>query len=309
MDELKRPSIFEANMVYFILGFALLFIGYIVQSREIYSGLLITEYIIILLPNLLYLKFRGYSLKEVLRLNPISLKQIVYVILIMIFAYPVAIFLNAVVLSIINSFSDTLPTTVPLPTNILEYFIGMFVIALAPGICEEVMFRGTMKSAYDRLGHTKSIIITAILFGIFHFNIMNLVGPIFLGIILGVLIHKTNSIYASILGHILNNGIALTIGFLITNNSDFIDEMANDSPMFPEKTQMLITLVTLGVLATISMSVVYILLKKIPSTNKYLDINEYTEILFKEDKMEPVKYAPLIVIFVAFIILNFNILF
>ena len=309
MDELKKPSIFEANMVYFILGFALLFIGYIVQSREVYSGLLITEYIIILLPNLLYLKFRGYSLKEVLRLNPISLKQIVYVILIMIFAYPVEIFLNAVVLSIINSFSDTLPTSVPIPTNMREYFIGMFVIALAPGICEEVMFRGTMKSAYDRLGHTKSIIITAILFGIFHFNIMNLVGPTFLGIILGVLIHKTNSILASILGHTLNNGIALTIGFLITKNSNLIDDMANNSPMIPEKTQMVITLVTLGVFAAVSMSIVYILLKKIPSTNNNLDVNEYTEIIFKEDKMKSVKYAPVMIIFIAFVILNFNILF
>lgn len=309
MDELKKPSIFEANMVYLSLGFALLYIGYIVQSREVYSGLLITEYIIILLPNLIYLKLKRFSLKEILKLNPISLKQILYIIFIMIFSYPIAVFLNAVVLAIVNSFSDTLPTSVPIPTNLLEYFFGMFVIALAPGICEEVMFRGTMKSAYDRLGHTKSIIITAVLFGVFHFNIMNLVGPIFLGIILGILVYKTNSILASILAHTLNNGIALTIGFLITKYSNQIDEMANNTPIMPEGTQMLITLMTLGFLAFVSIGVVYFLLKNIPSYNKSLDINEYTEIIFKEEKFKSLKYVPLLIVFVTFIVLNIQMLF
>lgn len=309
MDELKKPSIFEANMVYLSLGFALLYIGYIVQSREVYSGLLITEYIIILLPNLLYLKLRGFSLKEVLKLNPINLKQIIYITLIMIFSYPIAVFLNAVVLIIINNFSDILPTAVPIPTNLLEYFLGMFVIALAPGICEEVMFRGTMKSSYDRLGYIKSIIITAVLFGVFHFNIMNLVGPIFLGIILGVLVYKTNSLLASILAHTLNNGIALTIGFIITKYSNQIDEMANNTPIIPEGTQMLITLITLGSLALISLGLVYFLLKNIPSYNKSLDINEYTEITFKEEKFKSLKYVPLLIVFVTFIVLNIQMLF
>ena len=176
----KKPSLGEVNLVYLVLGFALLIIGYLVQSKEIYSGLLITEYIIILLPNILFLKLRGYELKRVLRLNSISFMQFIFIFLIMIFAYPVAIFLNAIFLAIINSFSSALPTSIPIPTTTIEYLIGLFVIAIAPGICEEVMFRGTMMSAYDTLGYKKSILITAILFGLFHFNIMNLIGPIFL---------------------------------------------------------------------------------------------------------------------------------
>ena len=73
---IRKPGIFEANNIYLMLGLALLYVGYLVQSREIITGLLITEYILIFLPNIVYLKFRGYSLKGVLRLNPISFKQI-----------------------------------------------------------------------------------------------------------------------------------------------------------------------------------------------------------------------------------------
>lgn len=309
MYENKKVSILEANLIYLVLGFVLLFIGYLVQTREVYSGLLITEFILILLPNLLYLKIRGYSLKEVLRLNPISLVQVFFIIGIMVFAYPIAIFFNAIFLFIINSFSSALPTTVPIPTTSFEYLLGMFVIAVAPGICEEVMFRGTILSSYDKLGSKKSILITAILFGFFHFNIMNLVGPIFLGIILGILVYKTNSIYASILGHTLNNGIALTIGYLITKYSLDIEEIASNAPALPETKQMIYSIISLGILALISTGIIFILFKYMPSFDKSLDVYEYSEITFKEEKFKSIKYFPLVIIFVIFIVLNIRLLF
>src|SRR5690606_32129033 len=130
------------------------------------------------------------------------------------------------------------------------------VIAIAPGICEEVMFRGTISKAYESLGYRKSIIITAILFGIFHFNIMNLVGPIFLGIILGILVYKTNSLYASIIGHAINNGIALSIGFLVTKFAA-IEDVSTEGMILPENMQFLITLLFFGVLAFISVIVLF----------------------------------------------------
>jgi len=305
----KKPSLAEVNLVYLVLGFALLIIGYLVQSKEIYSGLLITEYIIILLPNILFLKLRGYKLKRVLRLNSLSFMQFIFIILIMIFAYPVAIFFNAIFLAIINSFSSALPTSIPIPTTSIEYLIGLFVIAIAPGICEEVMFRGTMMSAYDTLGYKKSILITAILFGLFHFNIMNLIGPIFLGVILGSLVHKTNSIYASILGHTLNNAIALTIGFAITKFSDQINDMASTTQVYSDNTQMIMSLVVFGVLAFVSSIVLVFLFKKMPTNESVHDSFDYSGIVFKPERFKILKYVPIIIIIVTFLFLNIRMLF
>lgn len=306
MDVLKKPSILEANIVYMVLGFALLTLGSLVQAREIYSGLLITEYIIILLPNILFLKIMGYSLKDVLRLNMISIKQIIYTILIMIFAYPVAVFLNMIVMTIVNAFSSAIPTTVPLPTNFNEYVLGLFVIALGPGICEEVMFRGTMMKAYDGLGYKKSIVITAILFGLFHFNIMNLIGPTFLGIVLGILVHKSNSLFSSIIGHTINNGLALSLGYGLSNYSSKIDEMVAVDNIIPEKTQMIFTLILFGLMALFCFSILLFLLRKFPVTKSTILIEDS---VVHTGKYNTIKYTPVFIIIITFLVLNSILLF
>ena len=45
----SKFSILEANLLYLVLAVSLIYLGSMAQNREIYSGLLITEYILILL--------------------------------------------------------------------------------------------------------------------------------------------------------------------------------------------------------------------------------------------------------------------
>ncbi|TJX13768.1 CPBP family intramembrane metalloprotease [Tissierella creatinini] len=307
MERLRKPGIFEVNLLFMILGFGLLFLGYLVQSKEIYVGLLITEYVIILLPNILYLLIRRYSLKKIIKLNSISIKQILFSIIIMVFAYPVAVFVNAIVLALVSSFSSAIPTTVPLPTTFEEYIKGLFVIALAPGICEEVMFRGTLMSAYDRYGRVKSIIITSLLFGIFHFNLMNLAGPIFLGLVLGVLRHKTNSIIAPMIGHTINNGIALTIGYFATKYSGEIQGLASENLQLGSSMELFVSLISMGGFALFSLGAMMFFLKRMPETYKGYDSWEFAA----EYKEPPtiLKYIPVLIIILIFIVINIALLF
>ncbi|MBC8589381.1 type II CAAX endopeptidase family protein [Paratissierella segnis] len=310
MEKLERPNIFEINLLYLILGLLLLFGGYFVQSKEIYSGMLITEFIIILLPNISYLKFKGYSIKDVLRFNKISLKQIAFIILIIVFAYPIAVFLNFIAMTILGNFTDASPTSVPIPTSNGEFLLGLFVIAAAPGICEEIMFRGTMMLGYDKMGYKKSIIITSILFGIFHFNAMNLLAPIFLGMILGLLVHKTNSILSTMLAHFLNNAIALSIGFFLTkymNNLQFISII----PEISEQMEILLSFIFFGSLALVSTVIIIFLFKHMPESEPKELIYELEldrDILEINNGFNSIKYVPLLIVFIIFIFMNFIIL-
>lgn len=308
MDRLKSPSLLEANLIYLVLGVLLLSVGQIVQSREVYSGLLITEFIIILLPNLAYLKFRGYSLKKVLRLNKISLEQALYSVFIMIFAYPVAVAINAIMILLLSKVTTALPSGIPLPGNLKEFGVGIFIMAIAPGICEEVMFRGTMLDSYERLGHKKSILITAFLFGIFHFNIFNFIGPAFLGIILGVLVYKTNSIYTSIIGHTINNSIALTIGYFVTKYSGQIDQMANQPIPIDQNTQLLASAIMLLIIGTGSLFVMIFLIKKIPSHKTSTDNIEFEEVYTGNKSIGYLDFVPVIIVVIMFISLNIRFL-
>lgn len=303
MNRLEKPSILEANILYVLIGVLFMIIGPIVQGREIYSGLLITEYLILLLPNLMYLKLRGFSLTKVLRLNKISFKQIFYVTLITIFAYPIALFFNYIMIMILTYFSEPIIDLVPMAQNTSMYFYSLFVIALAPGICEEVMFRGTIMSAYDNLGKRKAILYSAILFGLFHFNLQNLLGPIALGIVLGMTVYKTNSIYASIIGHTLSNGITVTIGYFATMATEGLSPKEIPALEIPNSVQMLITLIVLGLIALISTIVVRGLIKKLPAGEDSLTEDRTSS------ESRTVDYIPLLFILVMFILINMKVFF
>lgn len=303
MDRLERPSILETNVLYLFIGILFVFIGSVVQSRELYSGLLITEYLILLLPNLMYLKLMGFSLKKVLRLNKISFKQVGYIVLITIFAYPIAIFFNFIMTMILTYISEPLVDSIPMAETTGMYFLSLFVIALAPGICEEVMFRGTIMSAYGSKGKKKAIIYSAILFGAFHLNLQNLLGPIALGIVLGITVYKTNSIYAGMIGHTISNGIAVTIGFLATKGIDGMSSSDIPALEIPNSIQMLIMLIILGIFALISTIIVRALIKRLPEGKESVprEIISY--------KHKNIDYFPLVVFLMIFLYVNIKVFF
>lgn len=312
----KEPSILEANILYLLIGIALITIGAQAQSRNIYMGLLITEYLIILLPILFFLKIKGYSIRENLRLNGISLKQAVFVILIVVFSYPIAIFFNFIGLFLLDKFAQVRPNTVPIPSTSKQYLISFLVIALTPGICEEVMFRGMIMNSYDKLGRKKAIIYSAILFGIFHFNAQNLLGPIFLGLLFGIIAYKTNSLIATIIGHTLNNTIALTIGYTINRLEDEIDP-AIDGVVFPEGSEALMGIVGLGIVALIFGIIVYKLIKNLPSSGEYqgMEVNNFVlgdslmDFASKKKSMGIIDSIPVFIIIVLFMVWNYKYLF
>lgn len=301
----NKPTIVETNFFYLIIALLLITVGAWAQSKEVYSGLFITEYIIILLPILLYLKMRGYSIRNILRLNRISLKQIMYVIFIALFSYPVAVFFNYIGIIIMSKFGEFMPSSVPIPTTPIEFLIGFFLIALTPGICEETMFRGMIMNSYSSLGRKKAIVYSAILFGIFHFNVQNLLGPIFLGILFGILVYKTNSIFASIIGHATNNSIALCIGFFTNNMEQTINV---ESAIIPD-IELIYSTIVIGVMALLFWLIVKRLIRSIP-TNKQSKIEEP---LFKQvnnkQKMNGIEIVPILVVVLIFIVYNYRYFF
>ncbi len=299
MDRLDKPTVLEANILYAILGVILLFLGSFVQNRELYTGLLITEIIIVLIPNILFLKSKGINIKASLRLNKINKKQVLYIFLIALFSYPIAIFLNLIISTLISFMGDTVGGGVPIPDSPLIYYMSLFVIGLVPGICEEVMFRGTILRAYERFGRKNAIFISAILFGVFHMNILNLMGPIFLGIIFGILVEKTNSIYSSMLAHTLNNTLALTIGYLATKGGALLENM-EDTPD-PTAFELGIILVIVFTFAYISYFVLMKLLRDIPGGQED-QVDQVEEV---QDKPVGLKdFTPIVFVLVLFVIIN-----
>lgn len=82
----------------------------------------------------------------------------------------------------------------------------MYVCFLGP-ILEEIIFRGFILKSMQRYGNLTAILVSSILFSMFHLNLVQFVNPVLMGIVLGFIAIKSESIIPSIIAHVFNNSI------------------------------------------------------------------------------------------------------
>jgi sodium transport system permease protein len=93
---------------------------------------------------------------------------------------------------------------------------ALVVFALIPAICEELAFRGFILSGLEREHRTRSaILLSALMFGFLHVLLslfQQLFNATLLGIVLGLLAVRSQSILPGILFHFVNNALAVALG-------------------------------------------------------------------------------------------------
>jgi len=101
------------------------------------------------------------------------------------------------------------------PNSFIEGIIVVLVVAVTPAICEEVMFRGYIQKSFE-LKYNKFLgaLLTAVFFGMFHFNPYALIPLIALGLFFGYAAYKTDSIFVPIILHFANNFAAVILYFI-----------------------------------------------------------------------------------------------
>lgn len=107
--------------------------------------------------------------------------------------------------------------------------IIIFVIAIVPGICEELYFRGLLQSVFKDI--TKSshaaIWITAAIFSFIHFQFLGFIPRMLLGALLGYILLYTGSIWVNATAHALNNALAATVLWASVNYPELGGEQFN----------------------------------------------------------------------------------
>lgn len=98
----------------------------------------------------------------------------------------------------------------PVPGNRRELLLLLANSAVLAPICEEMLFRGVMLSAWEPRGGKKAVWVTAILFAILHGSIAGLPMHLMAGVLLALLVLYTDSLYAGLIFHtVYNAGITL----------------------------------------------------------------------------------------------------
>jgi membrane protease YdiL (CAAX protease family) len=87
--------------------------------------------------------------------------------------------------------------------------LGIAAVVVAPGVCEELLFRGLVFTGlYVYRGPWLAIGGAGLLFALVHFNPWQLPAVLLLGVLLGILVYWTHSIYPAILAHMVNNALS-----------------------------------------------------------------------------------------------------
>lgn len=91
--------------------------------------------------------------------------------------------------------------------------LTLFHVALVPAICEEVLYRGYVMRAFQKSwGIWPAIIISGLLFGLYHVQISNLLPLATLGMLFAYVTWVSESIYPAIVAHLVNNGGSVLVG-------------------------------------------------------------------------------------------------
>ena len=98
---------------------------------------------------------------------------------------------------------------------------GYLAIGILAPFAEEAVFRGAVLRVllrlFDKKWHWIAIAISAILFGLVHGNVQQFVHATLIGLILGWMYYRTDSILPGVLFHWVNNSAAYVISNLIPN--------------------------------------------------------------------------------------------
>ena len=97
------------------------------------------------------------------------------------------------------------------------FVLALFGLSVLPAIGEETLMRGVLLSGAKRKSPLFVISFTALVFALFHGNLVQLVHQFLLGAMMAYLVLLTRSIWASAAVHCVNNATALVVEYLFAN--------------------------------------------------------------------------------------------
>lgn len=149
--------------------------------------------------------------------------------------------------------------------DIIIYYLSYAVI---PAFAEEFAFRGIVLGCIRKHSDSLAIIISSVMFGLMHGNFMQIPFAFIVGLVLGFVTVKTNSLIPAIIIHFLNNATSVTLD-IISSNADLPISLINLI-----YTVIMITIASCGIISTITLIKKYKGLFKMPTSDGLLTFKQ-----------------------------------
>lgn len=181
----------------------------------------------VVLPVGLYMRARP-GIADAMRVNGIGLKKAALCA----FAGVVGLFFTNYVsylwLILIESLGGTLSSgRVAVPTTASALSEAIVFSAVLPGVCEEVLFRGALLSAWERRGSRAAVVVSALWFTMLHASVEGAPAEFVNGVVLAVIVVLTDSIFAGMIYHTVYNSAALIVSYIASFQPETAAEAAS----------------------------------------------------------------------------------
>ncbi len=223
-------------MLYAVMLLILYYGGTYFQSRELISGLIITEWGLLLGTTVFGLWYFRVNLKSALHLKTPPPFTTVLVAVASVGTLILGLQYNLWQ----NQYWPVPPEMAEASQKLFDpqtpSWLLFFAIAVSAAICEEVLFRGAILSGLKNSLHPAAVvIIVAVMFGIFHMSMYRVVPTALLGIWITYVVLRTGSIFVGMVAHLVNNGLVVLSesNLLPKDLTDWLDAANIETNGFP----------------------------------------------------------------------------
>lgn len=182
----NKLTLTGANVLFFVLTVVLL--GYQFVASILFGDIFIRNpYYVLMINQVLigsfaavYCILNRIDIRETFRIRKLEIAPALLIVLLAVPLYLGAVMLNGIVIYGLQFIAELPKQTLPALETPSDLAVGIAIVAVMPGICEELMFRGLLLTAYEKRGSYRAVVFVSILFGLFHFDITNLPDQYFL---------------------------------------------------------------------------------------------------------------------------------
>lgn len=222
------PTLGDAWLIIAVTAVLIIYAGGAIQLEFGYFGTLGTQAIIAGVP-LLAAVYTKKSLRETFRIRLCSVRYFAGAVVMIAGAVMLGLVLTAITSTLFKSSAYNV-------TESMEYLIGdnlistLIVVAVAPAICEELMFRGYLFSAMEAgMKHRNAILMASVIFGVYHMSVVKFFTTALLGMVICYISYKSKSIFPGMLMHFINNALSCVVMYYPEETGKIAPVLVSDS--------------------------------------------------------------------------------
>ncbi|WP_026487143.1 type II CAAX endopeptidase family protein [Caldanaerobius polysaccharolyticus] len=200
-----------ANYFYLLVLLLLSTIGGYVQGKNIFLGLVTTEFGFILIPVVLYLLIKGHDMGKILKVRKLEFRHALMAIPLALVGWLVSEAITIIWVFLVGKWIAVPANPIPVPWDGRTFALEIATVGFTAALCEELFFRGFFMTAYEGWGSGRAIVMSGIFFALLHVNPGALPGIAFLGVLLAYSAYRTGSVFMSMIMHFVYNFISIVV--------------------------------------------------------------------------------------------------